>query len=239
VTAALIMAGGRGERMRAGGSSLPKPLVPVRGVPLLERNLLALLHAGFRDVTVAVPAHTPEIGRFVSQRCAEIASDFGSRLATFEETEPLGNIGAAAEIPVPPGGLLVVYADNLTSLDLTALVRHHLSTAAVLTSAVHYEPFRIPFGEVEVEDGWLTAYREKPEHRVLVSSGLCVLSREAVKHLPAGRPAGAAELVNQLLASGEKVAAFLHSDSWIDVNDASALERAEREVGDLTAAGKS
>jgi NDP-sugar pyrophosphorylase family protein len=235
MTTALIMAGGRGERMRAAGSSTPKPLVPIRGVPLLERNLLALLHSGFQDIVVAVPAHTQTIADFVRGRCSALAASQGAHLGLFEETTALGNIGAAAEVEHRDGELLVVYTDNLTSLDLNALVRHHGRAGAALTSAVHFEPFPIPFGEVEVQDGLIVAYHEKPERRILVSSGLFVLSPTAIAHIPRGRSTGVSWLANRLLAAGEKVAAFPHDAPWVDVNDLAAIRRAEQLVADAEA----
>jgi NDP-sugar pyrophosphorylase family protein len=232
MTTALIMAGGRGERMCATGSSTPKPLVTIQGVSLLERNVLALLRSGFRDVTVAVPSHTPEVAQFVRGQCQALAAMFGGHLNVLEETHPLGNIGAAAEIESHGEDLLVVYADNLTALDPTALVRHHRWSGAALTSAVHVEPFRIPFGEVRVRDGMIVAYVEKPERRVLVSSGLFVLSPKAVTYLPRGQQTAVSWLANRLLASGEIIAAFPHDAAWIDVNDRAAVQRAEQLLAD-------
>ncbi|HKG33454.1 MAG TPA: sugar phosphate nucleotidyltransferase, partial [Gemmatimonadales bacterium] len=136
------MAGGRGERMRAAGAQVPKPLVSVLGIPLLEWNLEALLRAGYRDLVVAVPAHTPEIGQLASGPGRRLAERHGATLRLFEETRPLGNIGAAAEIGTVDGDLLVVYGDNLTGLPLPALVEHHRRVNAALTTAVHVEPFR-------------------------------------------------------------------------------------------------
>jgi NDP-sugar pyrophosphorylase family protein len=232
VTVALIMAGGRGERMRATGPVTPKPLVPIRGVPLLERNLLALLQSGFQDIVVAVPAHTPEIAQFVRGRCQALTAAYGGGLRLFEETQPLGNIGVAAELQGGDTDLLVVYADNLTTLDLNALVHHHRRTGAALTSAVHLEPFRIPFGEVEVQDGMIVAYLEKPERQILVSSGLFVLSPAATAYIPRGHHTAVSWLANRLLAAGERIAAFPHDAVWIDVNDSAAVERAEQLVAD-------
>jgi NDP-mannose synthase len=224
----LIMAGGQGERMRAGGVDIPKPLVPVGGIPLLERNLLAVLQAGFHDITVAVPARAPDIAAFVSRRCRPLGASFGAQVHLFEETHPLGNIGAAAEIETQGHDLLVIYADNLTSLDLNALVAHHRDARTVLTSAVHYQPFQIPFGQVEVEGGRIRAYLEKPVHRILVSSGIFVLSPRAIRHLPPGKAASVSGLVNSLLQAEEPVSAFAHDAAWIDVNDPNAVERAEQ-----------
>jgi NDP-sugar pyrophosphorylase family protein len=227
MTRALIMAGGRGERLRASGVPTPKPLTLIGGVPLLERSLITLLTSGFRDITVAVPSHTPEIGRFVRTRCRALAEGSQADLHVLEETFPLGNIGAAAELRSADTPLLVIYADNLTAIDLNAVVAHHVAAAAALTSAVHYEPFRIPFGEVELRDGRIVAYSEKPEHRVLVSSGVFVLGSSAIAVLPRGQRTEVSWLVNRLLSGQAKVVAFFHRAPWIDINDAGQAARAE------------
>ena len=230
MTAALVMAGGRGERLKASGTLVPKPLLPVLGVPLLERNLLTLLATGFRDITVAIPSHTPEIEAFVQRRCRRLADSYAARLAVLVERAPLGNIGAAREVQIGDADLLVIYADNLTALDLNNLVAHHQSVTAALTSAVHFEPFRIPYGEVQVENGSIVAYREKPERRVLVSSGVFVLSPAARSLLPPGERTEVAWLVNRLLAERLLVAPYQHEAPWIDINDTAAIARAEQLV---------
>jgi NDP-mannose synthase len=231
LTTALVMAGGRGTRMHAGGVPTPKPLVPIRGVPLIERNVLALLYAGFRDIVVAVPSHTPAVAEFAGTRGRALADVFGARLELFEESQPLGNIGAAGEIELEGSELLVVYADNLTALPLGALVEHHRCTGAALTCAVHLESFRIPFGEVEVAGDLLVAYREKPERRVRVSSGLYVLGSAATGSLTRGERTEISWLVNRLLAAGQRLVVYPHVAPWIDVNDTGAIARAETLVG--------
>jgi dTDP-glucose pyrophosphorylase len=221
------MAGGMGKRMHAGGGPTPKPLVPIRGVPLLERNILALLYAGFQDLVVAVPSHTPAVAEFAGTRGRALAEVFGARLELLEESQPLGNIGAAGQIEIEASELLVVYADNLTALPLNALVKHHRCAEAALTCAVHLESFRIPFGEVEVAGDLLVAYREKPERRVQVSSGLYVLAPAAIDSLNRGERTEVSWLVNRLLTAGQRVAVYPHDAPWIDVNDTDAIARAE------------
>lgn len=220
---ALVMAGGRGERM---GAAVPKPLVPVLGVPLLQRNLAALFARGFRDVTVATPAALPAVRAFVESR-PWLAGAFGASVEVYEETEPRGTIGAAAALR-DADAVLVVNADNLTALDLAAFVRHHRrAPAAAMTIATHVEPFRVPFGAVDVSEGRITAYREKPTLPVRVCSGTYVLGRAALDALPAAGRVDAPALARDLLAAGHEVRAFPHEAPWIDVNDAAAVRRAE------------
>ncbi len=238
MTTALVMAGGRGERMRASGMATPKPLVTIGGKTLLEHNLLALLQSGMRDVIVATPGHSPEIAAFVRGSCRALVAAHGGELRLYEEQQPLGNIGAAAEVECRGPELLVVFADNLTTLDLAAVIRHHRQVGAALTLAVHVEPFTIPFGEVEVRDGMIVAYTEKPEHRVLVSSGVMVLGPAAMARIPRGQATGISWLANRLLAAGERIAALPHDAPWIDVNDLTAAEGAVRLLAGEAAAGR-
>lgn len=230
---ALMMAGGRGERMLASRGPTPKPLVPVRGVPLIERNLAMLLMAGAREVVVAVPAGLPEIGRWVEGRGRALAAARGATVRCVVETVALGTIGAAAGLWGAAGALPadyavpVVNADNLVALDLRGLVARHREAAAAFTVATHLQPFRIPFGEVEVVDGRLVAYHEKPDHPVRVSSGTYVLGPVALAALAPGERCDVPTLVTRLLGRGEVVAAYAHATPWIDVNDAASVARAE------------
>ena len=227
---ALIMAGGRGERMKPAGGAVPKPLIPIRGVPLLERNLLMLLAAGFRDIWVAVSQHLPEVGRYIETRGSELALAGGGSVRCLPEPQPLGTIGAAAALRGQTAPLLVLNADNLITFDLHAFADHHLRNEAALTIATHFEPFRIPYGEVRIVDGRVTAYLEKPLRRVCVSSGTYVLSPESLELLPTEVRTDVPWLVDRLLERGRIVLSFAHESCWIDVNDAASLKRAEELV---------
>jgi NDP-mannose synthase len=224
------MAGGRGERMRASGLETAKPLVRVRGATLLEWNLFALLRAGLEQVVVSTPAALPEVGRFVTERLVAPASAAGTRLSVLEEHEPLGNVGCAGLLGDRGGDVLVVYADNLTTLDLAALERHHEADGAALTLAAHEEPFRIPYGELTISDGRVVSYAEKPVRPTVVCSGAAVLGARALASIAPDRPTGLVDLSEGLIRANERVGAFRHSAPWIDVNDAAHLERAEELV---------
>jgi NDP-sugar pyrophosphorylase family protein len=215
---ALVMAGGRSLRMRATSGPLHKALVPVAGVSLLERNVRALLEQGFRDIVVAISKDEPEIGR---------AAERHAGVKIFWEDVPLGTIGAAREVMESSRALLVVNVDNLTSLPLKALVRFHREQNAALTIAAHQEPFQIPFGEVEMDGDRVRRYLEKPVKPIWISSGTYVLDRLACGYIPEGCRTDAPRLVAALLDADERVAAYRHDCSWIDVNHADALVKAE------------
>lgn len=225
--AALIMAGGRSERMRAGGCGQHKGLRAVLGMPLIERNLRTLLFFGFRRLYVAINAEERGLAAWIGgpgQALAQAAS------ATFEslvEREPRGTIGAVASLPRDVEDVVIVNVDNLTSLDLVKLAQAHREQRAAATIATHLQPFPIPFGMVELDGRRVVAYREKPALPVPISSGTYVLHRRAIDRVPPGRRMDVPALIEALLAAGEPVVAHPHEEAWIDVNDEAALDRAQ------------
>jgi NDP-mannose synthase len=225
-TVALLMAGGSGARMRASGVDIPKPLVPVGGVPLIEHNLRQLLRHGLEEIVVAVPSHGGPVARYAEGRLTVLASESGAGLRVLAEPVPLGNIGCAGMLH-GEGDVLTVYADNLTSLDLRDVVKHHAQSGAVLTLAAHDERFTLPYGRLEIEAERVVGYLEKPSIAVTVSSAVAVLGQAARDLLPADRPTGLVDLTVELLRRDLPVAAYRHAAPWIDVNDADDVRRAE------------
>ena len=225
-TCALVVAGGAGERMRRSGSAVPKPLVPVRGATLLEHNVSALLAAGVTDVRIAVSTLAPEVRTFADTRCADLAASAGARLEVIVEDPPLGSLGAAALLR-EVDEVLVVNADNLTTLDLRLVLEDHRASGAAMTLAVHDEPFPMPFGEITLEGSRVLAYREKPTYRITICSAVTVLGAEALSRMVPGEPVGLPVFANRLLHEGLPVHAFRHAAAWVDVNDLTVAARAE------------
>ena len=213
--------------MRSTNGPQHKALVEVGGVTLIERNLRSLFARGIDDVVVVTSAREPAIADFVLQRGAELAKHYGARLSSYVEASALGNIGVVSELSAANTDLLVAYVDNLSSLDERALIERHHESAAAMTIATHLWPLRNPFGELELSDGFVRSYREKPAHWVQISSGTCVVGPAAIAAVPRGRPFGVSELCARLIELGLPVAAFPHDDPWVDVNDARALAEAE------------
>lgn len=222
-TKALVMAGGAGSRMSRSGVHTPKPLVQVAGRPLIEWNLLALRRHGVDEVVVSVSEEAASIRAWVRAQ----------GLPELVETAPLGNIGAAGELLASCERLLVVFADNLTDLDLGALLEAH---RGALTLATHQHPVPVDYGVLELSGQRVTAYREKPTLQVTVSSGLYVLGPPAMQAIAARTAAdeagqrgrcGATDMVRDVLEAGHEVGSFAHQARWVDVNDARKLGEAE------------
>ena len=223
---AVIMAGGKSERMRASGGSAHKALMRVHDITLLEWNLRLLAFYGFRDVVVAVSRQDPAVAA-AAAAVAELVKKSGVTVTVYKEPEPLGNIGAAREVIGNASDLLILYVDNLATIDLRNLLDFHRAGKFAMTVASHVEPFQIPFGELTVAGDQVTAYAEKPTYRIRVSSGTCVISKRACRTMQKGRSIGASALFAELSARGERVGAFLHDEPWIDINDVATLQRAQ------------
>jgi NDP-sugar pyrophosphorylase family protein len=228
---AIVMAGGRSERMRAGGSAEHKGLRTVRGMPLFEWNLRGLLQSGFRRIFAAINAREEALAAWLEDRGRTICREQSCALEVLLEDEPLGTIGAVSLLPEDLADAVVVNVDNLTTLDLRRLFRTHVEAEAAATIATHTHPFRMPFGMLEVEGGRVTAYREKPQLPVVISSGTYVLHRQAIARVRSGERTDVPALIASLLADGGIVAAHPHCDAWIDVNDEAALAQADELFG--------
>jgi NDP-sugar pyrophosphorylase family protein len=212
--AALIMAGGNSDRMREGGCGTHKALRVVAGMSLLERNLRMLGRFQLDRIWVATRTHENELHRWLDGAGQEFAYQHQLRLHTLREDHPLGTIGAAGLLRDVTANVVVVNVDNLTDLDIGAVMQHHFETGAAATVAVHDEPFRIPFGEVRNAGGRLVEYLEKPQFKVTISSGVYVLHRQAISLIEGGVRTDAPALFNSLIATGAHVACFSHTAWW-------------------------
>jgi NDP-sugar pyrophosphorylase family protein len=216
--------------MLASGVDTHKPLVPIAGTPLLEHNVRLLLRWGLTSVVVSMSSADGPVAEFCGSRLEAVVKAGGGDLELLVEAAPMGNIGSAGLLAGRAEDVLVVFADNLTTLDLRRLLAHHRSTSAALTLACHEHRFRIPYGQLETEGGRVTGYVEKPVVPITVASAVSVLGAPALSLLAAWPDPGGVGLVDltrALLAENRLVAAYPHAADWVDVNDARAIERAD------------
>jgi NDP-sugar pyrophosphorylase family protein len=246
--------------MSAAGESISKPLVAVHGVSLLERNLWAILAAGVSDIVVSVSSSSTEVADFVLTRGRKLCEVVGAHISVLEEQVPRGNIGCASDLRGFSDTVLVVFADNLTTLSLRALLDAHRVKQPALTLAVHRYRYRLPYGATKVAGDRVLDYVEKPELTALIASGFAVLGGaafDALDRLQAvveesakteegyeldrkpsdspGRTVGIGDLTAQLIREGRRVFGYEHDSVWIDVNDRSAVREAERLIAKYSA----
>lgn len=229
---AVILAGGKGTRLRPYTTTLPKPLVPVGDRPILEIVLAQLRAAGVRKVTMAVNHLADLIMAFFGD-----GRKFGLEIAYSMEDQPLGTVGPLRLLRGLPERFLVMNGDVLTDLDYAALYRAHGDSGAPLTIATYQRDTRIDFGVLDVDGATrrITGFREKPTYHFDVSMGVYVFSRDVLDVVPADRPYGLDQLVLDLLARGTAVNAFPFGGYWLDIGRPDDFDRANQEIEGLLA----
>lgn len=227
----LIQAGGKGTRLQPATVDLPKPMLAVGGMPMVERLLRALIAAGFDRVTVM----TGYRGQVIRDHLRKLP-DLGNtdRIDFFEESAPLGNAGALAYVQVERPRTLFLFGDLVTDLDFGELVRRHATLGADVLLTSHYESHRLQLGELLVESERVVCYREKPEKRFLICSGIGVFRREVLELIPRdGKPVGLADLITLALGAGHSVSHWEHGAFWMDVNSPEVLHLANERLSQI------
>jgi len=217
---ALLLAGGKAERLGDAAQGLPKPLVPVAGIPLAAYSVARLVECGVTRVIVA--CRTGQEEAFVNA-----LAGLGAEVVPVGEPEPLGRGGGlrlAASQRTETGRVLAMNGDELLDIDFPALLAQHDASAAAAT--IVCAQVRSPFGVVDLrEDGTVTGFREAPLLEEWVNSGVYVLGDEALERLPE-RGDHEQSTFPELAAEG-KLRGFRHTGVCLTVNTPTDLQRAE------------
>lgn len=217
----VILAGGRGTRLAPYTTVLPKPLMPIGDMPVLEILLRRLRATRFERVHLAV-GHLAEL----IEAYFGSGERFGVEIAYLREDEPLGTAGPLAAIETDASQLLVMNGDLLTTLDFHALLARHEEAGAAATIAVRRREIPLEFGIVKVADGFVGEFQEKPTLHHDVSMGVYVFDVDVVSLIPAGQRFDFPDLLQALLDSGRPVAVHRSDDFWVDIGRHEDYERA-------------
>ena len=214
---AILLAGGKGTRLRPFTHVFPKPLMPLGDddpMPIIEVVLRQLARFGFRDVTIITGYLTELIEAF----CGD-GRKFGTKIDYVREVTPLGTAGGLNLIARPDEPVLVINGDILTTLDFGAMYRFHKDRKVGATIASYRREVKIDFGVLEFgEDPHVLAgYREKPEFSFQVSMGIYILGPKAWDHLKPGQPLPMPDLLETMRLSGAGVHCYRQPCYWLDI----------------------
>ena len=222
---ALVLAGGRGTRLKPFTYVLPKPLVPVGDRPILLLLIERLKACGITDLTLCVNHMADLLMTYFGD-----GEKFGVRIAYAMESEPLGTVAPLRRIAGLPDDFLVLNGDLLTDLDFSDLFRHHRQSGKLLTVGVTRREVRIDFGVLEMANGELTSFSEKPVHEFWVSTGVYAFSRSVLGHIPEQGPFGFDQLMGRLLERRVPVGLYPFHGYWLDIGRPEDFERANEDV---------
>ena len=225
---AIILAGGRGSRLRPYTVVLPKPLMPVGDRPVLDVVVRQLRRAGFDRLTVATGYLAELIEAFFGD-----GRSYGVDIDYFREAEPLGTAGSLALIEGLDEPFLVMNGDVLTDLDYRRLLADHCASDAIATIATRRRTVEVSLGVLRFGDERdttrLTDYDEKPTIDYEASMGVYCFSPRVIEHLAPGEPLDFPDLILRLISSGETVRGWRSNDYWLDIGSHDDYEQAQEE----------
>ena len=221
----VIMAGGLGTRLHPITQTIPKPMIPVGGRPIIESIITQFIAQGFKRFLLAVNYKAEMLREHFGD-----GSRFGAVIDYVQEEDRKGTAGALSLIKErPPGPFLVMNGDLLTTVNFRQLLDFHRQNDAVATMCVREHAYQIPYGVIQTDQHRLVGLEEKPVQSVLVNAGIYVLDPSVLDAIPADRLYDMTELFGDLMKAGRQAIVFPIREYWLDVGRMDDLERAASE----------
>ena len=209
---AIILAGGKGTRLRPFTTNFPKPLVPIDDLPILEIVLRQLKHYGFTDVVLAVNHLAELIMAFFRN-----GEKLGMKISYSMEDQVLGTAGPLALIDHFEDDFIVMNGDTLTTINYKQLFDFHVNNDNDLTIAMFKKQVKIDLGVLEVDGDKFVNYVEKPTFCYNVSTGIYVFNKTIVNLIEKNKKLDMPELVLRAQHAGKKIKCFTGDYSWLDI----------------------
>jgi dTDP-glucose pyrophosphorylase len=219
---AVIMAGGEGTRLRPITEYIPKPMVDIGGVPLLERQIERLVKVGLKRIYISLNY----LGHIIEDHFGD-GSNFGVEIRYLREQKKLGTAGALALLPEKPSGpIIVMNGDILTTSDFVSLYAFHKAHNAEVTVAVVDYRINIPYGVINTDGIFATTLIEKPSQRFLCNAGIYAVSPRALDFLQYVGSLNMTDIINSCISYDLPVAVFPVHEYWSDIGTPDDLEKA-------------
>lgn len=219
---AVILAGGKGTRLKPYTISLPKPLVPVGDMPILEIIIRQLAKNGFDHITITVN-HMADIIRAF---CGD-GSKWNVKVDYSLEDKPLSTMGPLKLINDLPENFLVMNGDVLTDIDFEAFYNNHVINENVFTVSAYSRDQKVDYGVLEVgEDNKLVNFVEKPTTRYNVSMGVYMANKKILDYIPENQLYGFDHLMLDLIKFQNPATVKVHSGYWLDIGRPDDYEKA-------------
>ena len=220
--AAVLMAGGRGERLRPLTADRPKPMLSIGGKPVLERALEHLIDQGFRRFYFSINY----LGHLVEEHFGDGAR-FGVAISYLRESAPLGTAGALSQLENQQHPFLVMNGDLVTKAHVRAMMDLCNAGVDAVMGAREYA-YTVPYGCLEVEDGRIRNIQEKPTEHRYINAGIYGLVPATLRYIRADERLDMTELFRRMIEDRRDVRFHPISEEWIDIGNREDLAWAER-----------
>jgi NDP-sugar pyrophosphorylase family protein len=219
---AVILAGGKGSRLAPYTKVIPKPLMPIGDMPILEVLLHQIKRAGVDEAILSV-GHMASLLRAFFQE----GEHMGMNIRYSYENTPLGTTGPLALVDGLDETFLVMNGDVLTTLDFEELLECHRQSAAQVTIAMFNREVKVDLGVMQLGAGnQVTGYIEKPTYQFQVSMGIYVFEPAVLKYIPHNQYLDFPTLILNLIEAGERVVGYPFSGYWQDLGRPDDYEQA-------------
>lgn len=218
---AILMAGGKGERLRPMTLTTPKPLLKIEGKAIIDYNIAALAACGITDITVTT--------RYLAEQLYEHFSRpvEGVQVQCVTEDKPLGTIGSAALVEIPEeGNTLVMNSDLLTTVSFEDLYLRHDAEEADITVAVIPYQVSVPFAIISTDGPLITGIEEKPSYSYFANAGIYIFSNRILRRLDGESRTDATDLIADTIAAGGRVVYQPINGTWLDVGSPADFRQA-------------
>ena len=220
---AILMAGGKGERLRPMTLTTPKPLLRIEDKAIIDYNIEALAECGVSDITVTTRYLAEQIHEHFRLPVA------GVQVKCVTEDKPLGTIGSAALVRVEgDGNTLVMNSDLLTTVSFEEMYLRHIREDADITVAVIPYQVSVPFAIITTDGPQITGIEEKPAYSYFANAGIYIFANRLLRSLPTDRRTDATDLIADTIAAGGKVVYSPVNGTWLDVGSPADFEQASQ-----------
>jgi len=226
---AVIMAGGRGERLRPLTDILPKPLLKVGSKPIIEHNIDRLSAYGIEDIWISL--------KYLGEKIQEYFKDGSPKSLKIDyvwEEKPLGTAGAISLINnFKHDHVLLMNSDLLTNIDFEEFFIYFQSqNADFAVACIPYE-VSIPYAVMEIDGKTITGFKEKPSHTHYINAGIYLMKREITNLIPDNSFYNATDLMEDLIRDGKKVISYPLIGYWLDIGKHEDYKRAQIDIESL------
>lgn len=210
---AIILAGGRGTRLKPYTTVLPKPLMPIGDYPILEVIVRQLTQSGFKRITMAVNHQAELIKAYFGNGTKwDIDIDYSI------EDIPMGTMGPLKLIRDLPDNFLVMNGDILTDLDFNKFYEEHILDNSLFSISANLREERVDYGVLEIGDlDTLIRIQEKPINKYLVSMGIYMVNHKILPYITDGVSFGFDNLMHELLRAKQQVNVKKYHGYWLDI----------------------
>lgn len=220
----VIMAGGKGMRLRPHTEHCPKPMLPVGNKPMLEHIIERAKASGFNHFLLAIHY----LGHMIEEHFGD-GKRMNVKIEYIREDSPMGTAGALGLMgALPEKPFVVTNGDVLTDINYGELLDFHVHHKAAATMAIRIHEWRHPFGVVQTRGLDIIDFEEKPSVRSYINAGVYVLSPEALSELNAKETCDMPTLFERLKTRGLRTVAYPMHEPWLDVGRPSDYEVAQR-----------